>query len=81
MKALALVVSARERGNCYDFAEFMLERLKQQRVEGELINFYDCQITPCQRCSYECVARFDPQRRADEACPIEDDVRMIWEKC
>lgn len=55
MKALALVVSARERGNCYDFAEFMLERLKQQRVEGELINFYDCQITPCQRCSYECV--------------------------
>jgi len=81
MKAIALVVSARERGNCYDFAEFMLERLKQQGVEGELINFYDHQITPCQRCSYECVARFDPQRGADEACPIEDDVRMIWEKC
>ncbi|MCK4314205.1 MAG: NAD(P)H-dependent oxidoreductase [Anaerolineae bacterium] len=81
MKAIALVVSARERGNCYDFAEFMLERLKQQGVEGELINFYDHQITPCQRCSYECVARFDPQRGVDQTCPIEDDVRMIWEKC
>ncbi|MBE9507609.1 MAG: NAD(P)H-dependent oxidoreductase [Chloroflexi bacterium] len=80
MKALALVVSARERGNCYDFAEFMLERLKRQGVEGELINFYDYQITPCQRCSYECVARFDPRRGADEVCPIEDDVRKIWEK-
>lgn len=81
MKAIALAVSARERGNCYDFAEFMLERLKQQGVDGELVNFYDHQITPCQRCSYECVARFDPQRGADKFCPIEDDVRMIWKKC
>jgi len=81
MKALALVVSARERGNCYDFAEFMLERFKRQGVEGELINFYDYRITPCQCCSYECVARHDPQRGADQTCPIEDDVRMIWEKC
>jgi multimeric flavodoxin WrbA len=80
MKAIALVASARERGNCHDFAEFMLERLKRQGVEGELINFFDYQITPCQRCSYECVARFDPQRGTDEPCPIEDDVRMIWEK-
>jgi multimeric flavodoxin WrbA len=80
MKALALVVSAREQGNCYDFAEFILERLKKQGVEGELINFYDYQTLPCQRCSYECVARYDPQRGTDETCPIEDDVRMIWEK-
>lgn len=80
MKAIALVVSARERGNCHEFAEFVLERLKEQGVEEELINFYNYRITPCQRCLYECLARFDPQRRADEVCPIEDDVRMIWEK-
>lgn len=28
MKAIALVASARKRGNCRDFAEFMLERLR-----------------------------------------------------
>lgn len=80
MKAVALVVSARERGNCRDFAEFMLERLRAGGVETELVNFYDYRITPCQGCHYECLRRRDPQRRAGEPCPIDDDVRRIWEK-
>jgi len=37
-KAVALVVSARERGNSYDFAEYMLKRLEAAHVETELIN-------------------------------------------
>ncbi len=28
MKATALVVSARKHGNCYDFAQFILDRLQ-----------------------------------------------------
>ena len=80
MKAVALAVSARKKGNCYDFAQFVLDRLVTNRVETELINFYDYQITPCQRCAYECLQHCDPEKGVDAACPIEDDVRTIWEK-
>ena len=80
MKAIALVVSAREYGNCYDFAQFVLDDYKKQGLETELINFYDHQITPCQHCEYECLQRLDPTKGVDAECPIKDDVRMIWEK-
>lgn len=80
MKAIALVVSARKHGNCYDFAEFVLDRLLISGVETELVNFHDYQITPCQRCAYECLQHLDPQKGADAPCPIQDDVRLIWEK-
>ena len=80
MKAIALVASARERGNCYDFAQFMLERLAAAGVETELINFYDCEITLCQNCNYECVQKFDPEKGINAECPIDDDVKIIWRK-
>jgi multimeric flavodoxin WrbA len=80
MKANALVVSARQRGNCYDFAEFVLQRLQSSAVETELVNFHDYQITPCQRCAYECIQHIDPNKGVDAPCPIQDDVRLIWEK-
>jgi multimeric flavodoxin WrbA len=80
MKAVALVVSARKHGNCYDFAQFVLERLQTNGVETELINFCDHRITPCQGCHYECIQHVDPSLGVDAACPIEDDVRLIWEK-
>jgi multimeric flavodoxin WrbA len=75
MKAIALVVSARKHGNCYDFAQFILDRLQASDVETELVNFYDYQIVPCQRCDYECL-----QKGSGISCPIDDDVRLIWEK-
>ncbi len=75
MKATALVVSARKRGNCYDFAQFVLDRLQANDIETELVNFYDYKITPCQRCDYECL-----RKDSRIACPIDDDVRLIWEK-
>jgi len=80
MKALALVVSARKQGNCYDFARFVLDRLEAAGIETELINFYDYQINPCRHCAYECVQRHNPQKGVDSPCPIDDDVRIIWEK-
>lgn len=80
MKALALVVSARKNGNCYDFARFTLERLAATGIETELVNFYDYRINPCNGCTYECLQRHDPQKRSDAPCPIDDDVRTIWEK-
>ena len=55
MKAVALVVSARKHGNCYDFAQFSLYQLAAHKITTELINFYDYQVTPCQRCAYECL--------------------------
>ena len=80
MKAIALVVSAREHGNCYDFAQYVLDDYKSKGLKTELINFYDHQITPCQRCEYECLQRLDPAKGIDAECPIHDNVRMIWEK-
>jgi multimeric flavodoxin WrbA len=80
LKAIALAVSARERGNCYDFARFVLDRLEAGGVETELVNFNDFRITPCQGCHYECLMHVDPQKGADEPCPVDDDVRAIWEK-
>jgi len=80
MKALALVASARQHGNCLDFANFVTRRMAGAGVEAEVVNFYDHQITPCQHCAYECLQRHNPQKKVDSACPIQDDVRGIWEK-
>ena len=80
MKAIALVVSAREHGNCHDFAQFVLDRLAAEDVKTELVNFYNYQIHPCEHCAYECLQRHDPQKGVDAPCPIDDDVRTIWEK-
>ncbi|MFB0502310.1 MAG: NAD(P)H-dependent oxidoreductase [Candidatus Bathyarchaeia archaeon] len=46
MRVVALVCSARERGNCYDLKEFMMKRLRTKGVETETINAYDYEITP-----------------------------------
>lgn len=80
MKAVALVASARQHGNGYDFARHVLDRLKTAGVDVELVNFFDYDITPCQRCAYECLQRLDPDKGADAPCPIDDDVRALWEK-
>ena len=80
MKATALVVSARKHGNCYDLAHFVLDHLETEGVETELVNFDDYSITPCQGCEYECIQKLDPDKGANALCPIQDDVRMIWEK-
>lgn len=80
MKAIALVASARERGNCRDFAQFVLDQLAANDVETELVNFYDYQIRPCEHCAYECLQHHDPQMGVDALCPIDDDVRAIWKK-
>jgi multimeric flavodoxin WrbA len=54
--------------------------LQASGIETELVNFHDYQIAPCQRCAYECIQHLDPQKGVDAPCPIDDDVRPIWEK-
>jgi multimeric flavodoxin WrbA len=60
-------------------AKNVLSRLGSKGVETELVNFDDYRITPCQHCDYECVQRYGP-KGANLPCPIDDDVRAIWEK-
>ena len=79
MKAVALVASGRKKGNCYDFALFILEHLKEKGVDTELIKFYEKKILPC-FCAYECLQKFDPQKQVNAPCPIHDDVPLIWQK-
>lgn len=82
MKAIALVFSARKKGNCYDFARFMLNKMEKDHVETELVNFCDYNIKLCQNCDYECLARITPNTGQKEyrECPVRDDVENIWRK-
>jgi hypothetical protein len=80
MKAVALVVSARKHGNCHDCAHFVLSILEKEGINTELIHFCDYQITPCQNCTYECVQEFDLEMSVNQKCPLQDDVKTIWEK-
>lgn len=80
MKAIAIVVSARQRGNCYDSTEFVLQRLQAAQVETELVNFYDYRVIPCQKCQYECESHDGLPDRLKNVCPIDDDVPIIWQK-
>lgn len=73
VKVTVLVFSARQKGNCYDLAEIMLNQLKAKGTETEILNAYDYEITPCSHCNYECF-------ESPMNCPIEDDVPIIWEK-
>lgn len=80
MKTIALVASARQHGNCYEFAEYVLNRFHAIGSQTELVNFFDYNIQPCHHCLYECLQRHDPEKRKDSPCPIQDDVQVIWEK-
>jgi multimeric flavodoxin WrbA len=82
MKAVALVFSARKKGNCYDFARFILNKLEKRGVETEIVNFCEYDIKPCQNCDYECLARINPKtgRKEYGECPVKDDVANIWHK-
>jgi len=73
MRVVALVCSARERGNCYDLTEFMMKTLRTKGIETEIINAYDYEITPRSHCRYECF-------EAPKSCPIRDDVPEIWRR-
>ena len=72
-KVVATVCSARRHGNCREIAERILERLREKGAETELLLTVDYEISPCNRCNYECF-------HEEESCPIKDDVPIIWEK-
>jgi len=83
MKAVALIFSARKKGNCYDFARFILDKMEKiEDIKTELVNFCDNKIQPCQNCDYECLPRINPKTGHKEygECPIKDDVADIWQK-
>jgi len=82
MRAIALVFSARKKGNCYDFACFMLDKMEKKGLETELVNLCDYDIKPCQNCDYECLARINPNTGQKEyrECPVKDDIENIWRK-
>jgi multimeric flavodoxin WrbA len=80
MKALALVASARKGGNGFDFGSYILSRMHANGWETEMVEFYDYDIQPCHHCAYECLQRHNPSQKQDSPCPIQDDVRSLWQK-
>jgi multimeric flavodoxin WrbA len=82
MKAVALVFSARKKGNCYDFADHVLSQMKKEGVETKLVNFCDYSVKPCQHCGYECLAQVNLEtgKREQGECPVKDDVEGVWRK-
>lgn len=51
--------SARNNGNCYDIASYMMEE------NDKIINFKDIFYNPCSRCNYECFNSFCKFRHDD----------------
>ncbi len=82
MKAIALVFSARASGNCYDFARYVLDGMKEEGAETELVNICDYTIKPCQGCDYECLPQIGPDtgQETSPECPVQDDIASIWQK-
>lgn len=78
MKALGITFSARKRGNCLNCTEYVLEKLKEQGFETEIINAYDHEIKPCSHCNYQCFS--EELRGKNEKCPIQDDTSKIYGK-
>jgi len=76
VKALGLIFSARKRGNCYDCANYCLDRLREESIETQLINIHDYTIEPCNHCNYECFS--ERIRGTKEICPINDDLPQIY---
>jgi len=73
MHIVAFICSARKRGNCHDLVSFMVNKLRAKGINAEIINAYDCKITPCSHCDYECF-------KVPKSCPIHDDVPEIWRR-
>jgi multimeric flavodoxin WrbA len=78
MKALGLIFSARQKGNCLDSVKYVLDKLKEAEFQTEIINCYDYEIKPCSHCNYECFSYELTGKQ--EKCPIQDDVPKIYEK-
>ncbi len=51
VEVTALVFSARQKGNCYNLAEIMLNHVKTKGIETEILSAYDCKIVPCGHCN------------------------------
>jgi len=73
LRVVALVCSARRGGNCEEIATRILEILGERGIETEIMRLIDYEIQPCHRCSYECFEE-------EGACPIQDDIPLIWER-
>jgi len=67
----ALVCSARAQGDCLALASYLLSLLKERGHDTRLISFREMQVSPCNRCDYECLAPVP-------SCPVDDDVPHIW---
>jgi multimeric flavodoxin WrbA len=72
-KVLAVAFSARGEGNCKRLCAYCLDRFRDRGWQTELLNVFDLQVTPCDKCRYECFN--------DGACPIDDDVPRIYRMC
>ncbi len=74
MKALGITFSARKEGNCLRTMIYCLKKLKKAGFELEALNAHSLNINPCSNCNYECFSETGTE------CPIQDDVKMIYDK-
>jgi len=73
VRVACIVFSARQRGNCWDCADFLLGELRRRGFDGEIINICEYDVKPCSRCEYECFSK-------TKKCPVRDDAKRIYEK-
>jgi multimeric flavodoxin WrbA len=78
LKALGMVFSARQEGNCHDCVSYCLQQLERKGVKTRIVKFSEYKVSPCSSCKYECFS--DRIRGTKENCPINDDLSKIYKQ-
>lgn len=78
MRALGMVFSARQKGNCYDCVNYCLQQFKERGIKTRIISLSEHKILPCSNCRYECFS--ERIRGTKESCPTKDDLPKIYKE-
>lgn len=78
LRALGLVFSARQEGNCYECVNYCLQQFKEKIIETHIISLSKYKILPCSNCKYECFS--ERIKGSKETCPIEDDLPKVYKE-
>lgn len=70
MKVVVISGSPRKNGNCEKMARDSLEEISKNGIEGVFVSLAELNILPCNACE---------QCSKEKKCPIDDDMRGVYE--
>jgi len=73
LKALGIVFSSRDNGNCSNAIKYCLNKMKDKGYETEALNIFQYEIEGCGKCNYICFNSGE--------CLKKDDIPKLYKKC